>query len=467
MYVYGDNNNVYNISFSDAMHKALRTRDLLEIIFSLLDVASLDAVFETCQLWQEVVSETSLWKKLAQSLSKSSLQNLTVLSSKGLNEKFEDHAEEAKHFRKLCLKFTSFSEKWKSLEPSEVLLNCSPEAVNRNFNFNWNPWWWWKNQGGWIASFAIDQNHLLCGVIETLQVWDLSSNRCVSILSTPRDDYVQGVDIALNCLDLLSGVAVSGSNEGVVRVWDVETNKLTRRLDCSDYGAVNSVKLVSQGEGDAPDLLLSGHDDGQLSVWRILSCSNIILLSIISSFDNILWCIDTSSKYIAVCSEDSRIGVYNRKDFEVKTGGDSDENHIKYLKAHKDAVTCVSVTDLFLISGSRDHDVIIWKNNIAEDDMDLHSDFQLLKILFGHEEILHFVFQDDDRIYSSDDGGELFVWDKKKAISGEDLMSNKELILRRVDYGEERGAIDCIKVIGTKLYLSYDDFGFIAIQDFW
>ena len=62
--------------------------------------------------------------------------DIIYLSSKGLNEKFEDHAEEAKHFRKLCLKFTSFSEKWKSLEPSEVLLNCSPEAVNRNFNFN-------------------------------------------------------------------------------------------------------------------------------------------------------------------------------------------------------------------------------------------------------------------------------------------------------------------------------------------
>ena len=457
---------LHTIHFSDAMHKALRTKDLVEIIFSLLDVPSLEAVCQSCQLWQQIVSETLLWKKLAQKLSRYSLQNLTVLSSKGLNERFQDHTEEAKHFRELCLKFTSFSEQWRWLEPSEVLLNCSPEAVNRDFNFKWDPWWWWKNQGGWIASFAIDQNNLLCGVIETLQLWDLSSNTCVSILSTPRDDYVQGVDIALNCLDLLSGVAVSGSNEGVIRVWDVNTNKLSSRLDCTDYGAVNSVKLVSQGEGDAPDLLLSGHDDGQLSVWRIISCSNILLLSIISSFDNILWCIDTCSKYIAVCSEDSRIGVYNRKHFEVKAEGEANENNIKYLDAHKDAVTCVSVTDQFLISGSRDHDVNIWKNYTAEDDMDLHSDFQLLWTLGGHEEILHFVAQDDDRIYSSDDGGELFVWDKKKVISGE-TIPNKELILRRVDYGEERGAIDCIKVIGTKLYLSYDDFGSIAIQDFW
>ena len=44
----------------------------------------------------------------------------------------------------------------------------------------------------------------------------------MSILSTPREDYVQGVDIALNCLDLLNSVAVSGSNEGVVRLWDTQ-----------------------------------------------------------------------------------------------------------------------------------------------------------------------------------------------------------------------------------------------------
>ena len=42
-----------------------------------------------------------------------------------------------------------------------------------------------------IAAFAIHKNYLLCGVIETLQLWDVDTGRCVAILSTPRDDYVQ------------------------------------------------------------------------------------------------------------------------------------------------------------------------------------------------------------------------------------------------------------------------------------
>ena len=105
--------------------------------------------------------------------------------------------------------------------------------VNKTFNFSWEPWWWWKDKRGWIAAFAVDGDFLLCGVIETLQLWELSSGRCVSILSTPREDYVQGVDIALNCLDLLHNVAVSGSNEGVVRLWDTEVRNCLLTTDCS------------------------------------------------------------------------------------------------------------------------------------------------------------------------------------------------------------------------------------------
>ena len=67
-----------------------------------------------------------------------------------------------------------------------------------------------------------------------------------------------------------------------------------RRQDCSQYGAVNSLKLVSQSEsGQRGNLfLLSGHDDGQLILWSVVSSSEVILISIILDFENILWSID-------------------------------------------------------------------------------------------------------------------------------------------------------------------------------
>ena len=38
--------------------------------------------------------------------------------------------------------------------------------------------------------------------------------------------------------------------------------------------------------------LLSGHDDGQLILWSVVSSSEVILISIILDFENILWSID-------------------------------------------------------------------------------------------------------------------------------------------------------------------------------
>ena len=100
-------------------------------------------------------------------------------------------------------------------------------------------------------------------------------------------------------------------SSGVIRVWDVAERKLTRRLDCSDYGAVNSVRLVPGDQG-APGHLLSGHDDGQLVIWSILSARIINLVNVIAAFDNILWCIDFTDEYVVAGSEDKNIAVYDR-----------------------------------------------------------------------------------------------------------------------------------------------------------
>ena len=92
----------------------------------------------------------------------------------------------------------------------------------------------------------------------------MPSGRCLAVLETPREDRVTGVDIALNCLALQADTAVSGSNEGVVRVWDVRgAGRYTARLDCSEFGAVNALLLTAEW-------MVSGHDEGQ--VWNRIKC---------------------------------------------------------------------------------------------------------------------------------------------------------------------------------------------------
>ena len=172
----------------------------------------------------------------------------------------------------------------------------------------------------------------------------------MSILSTPREDYVPGVDIALNCLDLLNSVAVSGSNEGVVRLWDTQSATMKQRLDWSEFGAVNSVKLLSQGELH----LLSGHDDGQLVVSRV-SPDTVTTVKIISQHQDILWSIDVTSQYVTTCSEDATVAVYRRE--ETLANPVVSQEACYHLTGHTSAVTSVSLAANILVSGSRDRTV--------------------------------------------------------------------------------------------------------------
>lgn len=57
---------------------------------------------------------------------------------------------------------------------------------------------------------------------------------------------------------------------------------------------------------------------------------------------------------------------------------------------HTDAVTCVSLRGRYLVSGGRDHRVILWA-------CDQSGDWRMVSVFRGHEEILHFVAQDEDR----------------------------------------------------------------------
>ena len=446
-------------------HKALRTYDVLECIFSFLDVESLDNVCKICKIWRDCTVQSLLWKKLALRLATKNINDYTILNLKGLHSSFDNIYEESDHFENLCKSFVNFKRNWNKIEPKETFLCCAPADVNKNFSFEWTPWWQWKNQGGWIASFTFDGEYLLCGVIETLQVWNLKSAECISILETPRDDIIVGVDIALNCLDLQGDVAVSGSNEGIIRVWNVKSKKYCKRLDCSEYGAVNALKLVD-------NFLLSGHDDGQLIIWLMKSLEDIITLSTLVHHTDIVWGLDCSNKYVVTCSEDRSAAVYlysdifpslseTNKNLSKKTEGNIAVPGVlsNRLVGHQAAVTCVSIEVDIVVTGSRDKSVRVW---LVGD-----TDYSLLKVLLGHTELVHYVTQDQDRFYSSDDNGDLLVWDKKMLMElGSNDSTQTEFLVKKFDYGE-RGAIDCIRIMGSKVLASYDDFGNIAINDFW
>ena len=126
---------------------------------------------------------------------------------------------------------------------------------------------------------------------------------------------------------------------------------MKERLDWSQFGAVNSVKLVSD---DGELHLLSGHDDGQLVVSR-LSPGTVTTVKIISRHQDILWSIDVTSHYVTTCSEDATVAVYSRE--ETLTNPGVCQEPCYHLTGHISAVTSVSLSANILVSGSRDRTV--------------------------------------------------------------------------------------------------------------
>ena len=128
--IQGDSFLRSHLNIFQRMHKALRTTDVVEIIFRHLDAESLAICSLACKSWNQIIVDASLWRKLAQRLKKTSKQNCSILTLKGINQTFDDLHEEKNHFKRLCLRLDNFKKNWEAIEPVETFLKCSPAEVN-------------------------------------------------------------------------------------------------------------------------------------------------------------------------------------------------------------------------------------------------------------------------------------------------------------------------------------------------
>ena len=419
-------------------HKALQTEDVLKLIFSFLDVDSLDSVGKTCSLWKYCVVEYQLWEKLAKGLAAGSEDDFIVLNQKGLNASFNDnvqHLEKSEHFQNLCKRFTNFKRNWKTIEPKESFLYCD------------------------ATSFAVDDKYLLCGVTDdggatALQVWNLDTRDCVTNLEA---------DNSIMCVDLLGDVAVSGYwEEVVIDVWNIKSGRC-KSLD-PGYSTTRALKLYDS-------FLLSGHSDGRLIVWLVKSMDEIIPLSTIVNHTGTVRGLDISDKFVVTCSWNNTVAVYSHSNIFPKLSQVNQASqdisipgHLSYRlegQGHNDGVYCVSLCDDTVVTGSRDRSVRVWLLGPTE--------YTLLRVL-GHSGWERDVTQDQDRVYSCDRNGEVLVWNKKMIKNSSD-HSEEEILVRKLDDDRDtRGDVNCIKIMGSKMLTSlsiYDDCGYIAIKDFW
>lgn len=297
-----------------------------------------------------------------------------------------------------------------------------------------------------VCCVRFSPNNLLVatGCNKLIQIFELASGSLYAALSiaadADKDVYVRSLAFSPD-----SKLLVSGSEDSLIRLWNVETKALEKTFvgHEQDVYAVefmpNGVNIVS-GSGDrtlriwdvasaACDAVLlcgDGNDDAKENGITSISVSQDGRLIAVGSLDRLvrLWdfetrtliasleghsdsiysiCFSSKARYLASGSLDKSILVWER---------DESNPNIYTLKhtisRHKDFVLSVAFTpdERFIISGSKDKTIHFWETESCNNPV----------ILYGHNDSVISVCVSDDGLFFASGSGDhiVRVWSLKK-----------------------------------------------------
>ncbi len=177
---------------------------------------------------------------------------------------------------------------------------------------------------------------------ETLQVWDLEGGVCLRTLNG------HGGQVECVCLTTDGQYAVSGGSEGLgdhaLRVWDVESGNCFRTLEGHNF----TIKSVSV----TPNALraVSSSEDGTVRLWDLEKGYPRTLIG----HSSYAWCVSVT--------QDGRRAVSGSRDQTLRVWDFESAACLRTLEGHRDSVevVCVTPDGLYAISGSMDQTLRVW-----------------------------------------------------------------------------------------------------------
>ncbi len=170
------------------------------------------------------------------------------------------------------------------------------------------------------------------------EIWNQKSPLISTLIG--HNDSVQSVDITPD-----GRIAVSGSNDKTIRVWDIKS-LICLRILVGHTDTVNSVKLTPDGR-----MAVSGSSDKTLRVWNL---ENWNCLRIISGHTDAIMGVSITP--------DGRRAVSVSLDKSLRIWDLKNGHCIRKLVGHTDRVHCVDITPdgRKAVSGGADKSVKIW-----------------------------------------------------------------------------------------------------------
>ncbi|KAF7256758.1 hypothetical protein EG68_08889 [Paragonimus skrjabini miyazakii] len=385
-------------------------------ILSYLDAQSLASVELVSYAWQEIVKQFGLWKQLIRTrVAKDRLwqslinrldlikyldsvsSGISIKSSKDQKLSNPDNAndlspirrtensvqkcgtenlpddysyQQSDFYRALYYCLCGFAERihrnWNERRCSVRRLNCLTEG----------------RRGVYCVQY--DVNRVVCGTRDgTIQLYSRDLLR--------RERVLRGHLGSVLCLqyDDSKLLIFSGSTDGTVRVWDIETGRNLYTIRHHNSG-VHALRFQR-------DTLITGSKDHTVCVWQFVSPTEINLRGSLRGHNGCVNEVAFDDRYILSAGGDRVVLVWSYETHKV----------LRWLVGHRRGVTCMHYHQGIAMTGSSDLTVRIWNVETAE----------CVQTLEGHVQMVRCIRFDETHIVTGSYDGSLRIWNHKDLLT--------------------------------------------------
>lgn len=185
---------------------------------------------------------------------------------------------------------------------------------------------------------SFQTNLIISGSFDELaKIWDIQTGKILKTL--PNTDIVTSVDFSMD-----GSIALTTSLDGFVHLWDVSTGKCLKTIVTKS--SISFAKFTPNSK-----YILTSTLDNLIKIWDYTKDECIkIYKGHINSKYFIPSCFGKNN-LIVTGSEDHYLYCYDLNTKEI----------LQKLSGHTDIITCLDVNDSWIVSGSKDQSIIIWK----------------------------------------------------------------------------------------------------------
>ena len=207
----------------------------------------------------------------------------------------------------------------------------------------------WKLNGKQIYSFQTNSINLcLCQITDTyvavggtdniIHVYDLSINENIQEVSELKGHLEQ-----INCLEYINAETIaSGSGDKTIKIWNHVKKEVIFTMEGHQLG-VKCLKLLKDGR------LASGSFDNTIKIWDLTRYTFDMTFD--SDAGHIFCIQQLNDERLIVGTNDWCISIWDYKEYKQDYSVD----------AHGEAVNTILVTQNYILSGSSDNKIKIWK----------------------------------------------------------------------------------------------------------